>query len=130
MPSQNRQLAAIMFTDIVGYTALMGEDEEKAFELLKKNRLVQRPIIEKYNGRWIKEIGDGILASFPTVSDAVYCAKEIQETCRVEVDLKLRIGIHQGEVVFEGDDVFGDGVNIASRLEPLAPIGAYWFLNL
>ena len=67
MPTQTRQLAAIMFTDIVGYTALMGEDEQKAFELLKKNRRIQKPIIEKFNGRWLKEIGDGILASF-TVS--------------------------------------------------------------
>ena len=121
--SQSRQLAAIMFIDIVGYTALMGKDERKAFELLKKNRQVQRPIIEKFNGRWLKEIGDGVLASFNTVSDAVYCAKEIQETCQTEENLSLRIGIHQGEVVFEDGDVFGDGVNIASRLEPLAPVG-------
>lgn len=123
MPAQTRQLAAIMFTDIVGYTALMGEDEQKAFELLKKNRLIQRPIIEEHNGRWLKEIGDGVLASFNAVSDAVYCAKAIQKACENEPDLKLRIGIHEGEVVFEGNDVFGDGVNIASRLEPLAPIG-------
>jgi len=123
MPAQSRQLAAIMFTDIVGYTALMGEDEQKAFKLLKKNRSIQRPIIEKYNGRWLKEIGDGVLASFSTVSDAVYCAGTIQKACENEPDLKLRIGIHEGEVVFEGNDVFGDGVNIASRLEPLAPIG-------
>ncbi len=123
MPSQSRQLAAIMFTDIVGYTALMGEDEQKAFEQLKKNRSVQRPLIEKFNGRWLKEIGDGVLASFSTVSDAVYCAKEIQKTCQSESELNLRIGIHQGEVVFDGEDVFGSGVNIASRLEPLAPIG-------
>ncbi len=101
----------------------MGEDEQAAFELLKKNRAVQRPIIEKFSGRWIKEIGDGVLASFATVSEAVYCAKAIQEACLKENDLKLRIGIHLGEVVFEGNDVFGDGVNIASRLEPLAPIG-------
>jgi len=123
MPAQSRQLAAIMFTDIVGYTKLMGEDEEQAFELLKKNRAVQRPIIENFNGRWLKEIGDGVLASFSTVSDAVYCAATIQKTCEDHPDLKLRIGIHEGEVVFEGTDVFGDGVNIASRLEPLAPIG-------
>ena len=94
MSEQSRQLAAIMFTDIVGYTALMGEEEQKAFELLKKNRKVQRPIIEKYKGRWLKEIGDGVLASFTTVSDAVYCAKEIQETCQNDSNLNFRIGIH------------------------------------
>lgn len=121
--AQSRQLAAIMFTDIVGYTTLMGEDEQKAFELLKKNRNVQRPIIEKFNGRWLKEIGDGVLASFDSVVDAVNCAATIQRTCENEPDLKLRIGIHLGDVIFEGNDVFGEGVNIASRLEPLAPIG-------
>ena len=120
---KSRQLAAIMFTHIVGYVKLMGEDEQSAFELLKKNRLIQRPIIERFRGRWLKEIGDGVLVSFNSVSDAVYCAKEIQQTCENEPDLKLRIGIHEGEVVFEGNDVFGDGVNIASRLVPLAPIG-------
>ena len=94
----------------------MGEDEQKAFELLKKNRAIQRPIIEKFNGRRLKEIGDGVLASFPTVTDAVYCAKEIQQTCQKEPDLSLRIGIHQGELVFEGNDVFGSGVNIDNTL--------------
>jgi adenylate cyclase len=126
MPTQSRQLAAIMFTDIVGYTALMDEDEQKAFELLKKNRQVQRPIIEKYNGKWLKEMGDGVLASFSTVTDAVFCAAAIQKTCEDEPDLNLRIGIHQGEVVFEGEDVFGSGVNIASRIEALASPGEIW----
>jgi adenylate cyclase len=126
---QSRQLAAIMFTDIVGYTALMGEDEKKAFNILRKNRQLQKPIIEKFNGTWIKEIGDGVLASFYTVTDAVMCALEIQKACEIIDDLKLRIGIHLGEVVFEDNDVFGDGVNIASRLQALAPIGGIWILN-
>jgi adenylate cyclase len=124
--AQSRQLAAIIFTDIVGYTALMGEDEQKAFELLRRNRQIQQPIIKKFNGSWIKEIGDGVLASFLTVTDAVLCATEIQKACTDINDLKLRIGIHQGEVVFEDNDVFGDGVNIASRLQALAPIGGIW----
>ena len=109
-----RQLAAIMFTDIVGYTTLMGEDEDKAFALLKKNRLIQKPLIAKYNGKWLKEIGDGVLASFSTVTDAVSCAREIQEASRAEDYLKLRIGIHQGEVVFENEDA-GDGAASGSR---------------
>jgi len=123
---ETRQLAAIMFTDIVGYTALMGESETSAYQLLKKNRQIQKPIIENHNGKWLKEIGDGVLASFQTVSDAVYCAIEIQEACLNEPDLKLRIGIHLGEVIVEEGDVFGDGVNIASRLEPLAPAGGIY----
>jgi TolB-like protein len=121
--SQSRQLAAIMFTDIVGYSAQMRVDEQKAFELLKRNREIQIPIIEKHRGRWLKEMGDGTLVSFQSVSDAVQCAKEIQEICAKDDKLTLRIGLHLGEVVFEGNDVFGDGVNIASRLEPLAPEG-------
>src|SRR5688572_11778753 len=123
---QSRQLVAIMFTDIVGYTALMGEDEQKAFELLKKNRRLQKPLVEQNNGRWIKELGDGVLASFNTVSDAVNTAIKIQEACNLCKEFCLRIGIHHGEVVFEDDDIFGDVVNIASRLQALAPIGAIW----
>src|SRR5688572_8873379 len=124
--SQTRQLAAIMFTDIVGYTALMGDDEQKAFELLKKSRELQKPLIEQNNGRWIKELGDGILASFYTVTDAVLCAGTIQQTCSSTPNLQLRIGIHLGEVIFEDNDVFGDGVNIASRLQAIAPVGGIW----
>jgi len=116
---QSRQLAAILFTDIVGYTALMGNDEKKAFELLSKNREIQKPIIEKYNGRWIKEMGDGVMASFNTASDAVNAAMEIQRACNAAKNFQLKIGIHLGEVIFENDDVYGDGVNIASRIETL-----------
>ena len=117
--SQTRQLAAIMFTDIVGYTALMGNDEKKAFELLRKNREIQKPIIEQYYGRWIKELGDGVMASFNTASDAVNAAMKILEACNAVKNFQLKIGIHLGEVVFENDDVYGDGVNIASRIETL-----------
>lgn len=121
---QYRQLAVIMFTDIVGYTALMGNDEQKAFEILNKNRELQKPVIEEYTGRWIKELGDGVMASFNTVSDAINAALKIQESCNKTNDFQLRIGIHLGEVVFENDDVFGDGVNIAARIQAIANPGS------
>jgi adenylate cyclase len=123
---QTRRLAAIMFTDIVGYTALMGRDEKKAFELLKKNREIQKPIIEEFHGQWIKELGDGVMASFDTVSDAVMAALKIQEACTFLQDFQLRIGIHLGEVVFENGDVFGDGVNIAARIQVIANPGSIY----
>ena len=120
---QQRRLAAIMFTDIVGYTALMGKDEQKALKLLHKNRDLLKPLIKKHNGEWLKEIGDGTLSSFASAVEAVNCAIDIQRTLRDDPDLTLRIGIHVGDVVFEGGDVFGDGVNVASRIEPLAEPG-------
>ena len=95
--SQSHQLAAIMFTDIVGYTALMGNDEKKAFELLNENRSLQKPIIEKNHGRWMKEMGDGVMASFNTASDAVTAAMQIQDACGSANHFKLKIGIHLGE---------------------------------
>ena len=88
-----------------------------------KTGLLQKPLIEQYGGKWIKELGDGVLATFSTITDAVNCACSIIKGCEPISGLKLRIGIHQAEVVFENDDVFGDGVNIASRLQSLAPIG-------
>jgi len=123
---QTRRLAAIMFTDIVGYTALMAHDEQKAFELLRKNRAIQKPIIEQYHGRWIKELGDGVMTSFNSVSDAATAAIKIQKACNTANEFKLRIGIHLGDVVFENDDVFGDGVNIAARIQAQAPVGGIW----
>ena len=96
--AQTRQLAAIMFTDIVGYTALMGDDEKRAFDLLRKNRELQKPLISQFRGQWIKELGDGVLASFQTVTDAVACAMKIQMASSSVSDLRLRIGIHLGEV--------------------------------
>jgi len=125
MPS-SRQLAAIMFTDIVGYTTLMGSDEQKAIAILDKNRTLQKPIIEEFNGRWIKELGDGVMASFNTVADAVNAAVKIQEACNAAKNFQLRIGIHQGDVIFETDDIFGDAVNIASRIQSTAKPGCIY----
>ena len=122
MAVAKRQLVAIMFTDIVGYTKLMGEDEQRALQMLRQNRSLHKSIIKKYQGKWLKEMGDGTLSSFTTISDAVYCAGDLMKTCQTE-GIILRIGIHQGEVVEEKGDVFGDGVNVASRLEPLADPG-------
>jgi TolB-like protein len=102
----------------------MGKDEKKAFEFLNKNRQIQKPIIAQYNGKWIKELGDGVLASFNTVSDAVNAAIKIQQTCNALKEFQLRIGIHLGEVIFENDDVFGDGVNVASRIQAIASPGS------
>ena len=124
---QFRQLAAIMFTDIVGYTALMGRDEQKAFELLETNRQIHKQVIEQYNGKLIKELGDGVMASFNTVSDAVNAAIEIQKACAASKELSLRIGIHEGEIIFEVNDIYGDAVNIASRIQTLGVPGSILF---
>ncbi len=118
-----RKLAAIMFTDIVGYTALMGEDEASALQLLQKNRDLQKSLIQEHKGEWLKEMGDGSLSSFSSAVEAVICALEIQRSLKDDPDLTLRIGIHIGDVVFEKGDVFGDGVNVASRIEPMAEPG-------
>ena len=119
----NRQLACIMFSDIVGYTLLMGDDESKAFKILKRNREIQKPIIERFGGKWIKELGDGVLATFSSVTDAVLASAAIQITCKSETNYSLRIGLHLSEVIFENNDVFGDGVNIAARIQSLAEVG-------
>ncbi|MCK5103508.1 MAG: adenylate/guanylate cyclase domain-containing protein, partial [Cyclobacteriaceae bacterium] len=124
MPHQ-RKLAAIMFTDIVGYTALMGEDEDSAYQLLQKNRQIQQPVINKHGGNWLKEMGDGNLASFSSAIDAVNCAKEIQQLSS-KSDITLRIGIHVGDVTMEENDVIGDVVNIASRIESMADPGGIY----
>ena len=124
---QTRQLAAIMFTDIVGYTALMGKDEQKAFELLKKNRQIHLQAIESLNGRLIKELGDGTLLSFSAVSDALLAAMKIQQACAAEKDISLSIGIHYGEIIFENNDIYGDAVNVASRIQTLGVPGSILF---
>ena len=115
-----RQLAAIMFTDIVGYTALMGKDTQTVLEIVLISKEIQKPLVEKHNGKWLKEMGDGAMAKFNTTLDAVNCSIEIQKTARGELDAKLRIGIHLGDVTVEEDDVHGAGVNVALRLESIA----------
>ena len=119
----HRKLAAIVFTDIVGFTALSAIDEQKAFKLLDKQRILLKPIVDEYDGDWLKEMGDGLLLTFPTVSGAVKCAIKIQETVKKETDINLRIGIHEGEITVKDGDVFGDDVNIASRIEPFSATG-------
>jgi len=90
--------------------------------MLKRNHVIHESLIQKHNGTLIKEVGDGTLASFPLASDAVRCAIEIQQACE-EQNIPLKIGIHEGEMVFAGSDVLGDGVNIASRLQESAEEG-------
>ncbi len=121
MPESRRHIA-VMFTDIVGYTRLMGSDEEKAVDMLSRNRSIHQSCIEKFNGTLIKEIGDGILACFSLASEAVRCAMEIQKEAK-DQNIPLKIGIHEGEMIFSGLDVIGDGVNIASRLQEDAQEG-------
>ena len=123
MNDTKRKLAAIVFTDIVGFTKLSSKNEPAALALLEKQRELLRPIVENNNGEWLKEIGDGLLLTFGTNRDAVDCAIDIQHATKDVPDLDLRIGIHQGEVVFQGSDVVGDDVNIASRIEPFAATG-------
>ncbi len=119
--------AAIMFSDIVGYTAMMGEDEDLAFRIVKKNIKIHHDILRQHNGKLIKEIGDGVLCSFSNATDAVTAAYELQKHYFVSQDLRLRIGIHFGEIIMDRHDVFGDAVNIASRLQTLGTPGSILF---
>ena len=123
MSSLKRRLAAIVFTDIVGFTDLSSKDEEGAYNLVKKQREILKPIVEKHEGEWLKEEGDGLLLSFPSSKEAVNCSIQMQAAVKNIEDLNLRIGIHQGDIIIEDKDVFGDDVNIASRIEPFAAEG-------
>jgi adenylate cyclase len=113
-----------MFSDVVGYTAIMGRDEQQALRALKDHRELLRLLLPKFSGRMVGEIGDGTLTSFHSAIDAVNCAREVQASLQQDQpDLKVRIGIHLGDVVFSDNTVLGDGVNVASRIHALAPPG-------
>ena len=118
-----RKLAAIMFTDIAGYTAQMSKDEAKAMELLKEKESILKPLLEEYKGTFVKSIGDGTLSYFESAINAASCAVRLQELTYDQEGLNIRAGIHIGDIVFKDDDVFGDGVNISARLESMAPVG-------
>jgi len=129
--TEQRKLAAIMFTDIVGYSALAQKNEALALKLLEEHRQLLRTLFRKHEGTEIKTIGDAFLVEFTSTLEAICCAAEIQEALKdydaaasgQSVKIQIRIGLHMGDVVYRENDVFGDGVNIASRIEPLAKPG-------
>lgn len=122
-PDPKRELAAIMFSDVVGYTAIMGRDEQKGLAAVSRHRERLRAVLPRFHGRLVGEIGDGSLSSFHSVVDALDCARELQSELKEDPELRLRIGIHVGDVVHAGDTVLGDGVNVASRIHALAEPG-------
>jgi|GEM_PF-511048 len=122
-----RKLAAIMFTDIVVYSVLMSKYESLALGILDKNRRLHQSALKQHNGELIKEIGDGTLAIFHSSWDAVTCAMTLQDTLSHDPSYRLRIGIHIGDIVATESDVFGDGVNIASRIQTLCEPGGICF---
>ncbi len=119
----SRELAAIMFSDVVGYTAIMGRDEQKGVQAIADHRAQLRSLLPRFNGHLIGEIGDGTLSSFHSVLDAIGCARELQANLKDDPELRLRIGIHLGDVLLTNNTVLGDGVNVASRIHALAPPG-------
>ena len=126
-----RRLAAILAADVVGFSRLCRLDEAGTLARLRQLRIeLIEPKFSEHGGRLFKTMGDGLLAEFPSVVSAVSCAAEIQtvlaeRNSRLEVDqaICLRIGVNLGDVIVEGDDVLGDGVNVAVRLESIAPPG-------
>ena len=132
-----RRLAAILAADVAGYSRLMGADEEGTLERLKAlRRELVDPKIAEHHGRIVKTTGDGLLVEFGSVVDAVRCAIAVQQAMPerdtdVAADnrIELRIGINLGDVIVEGDDLYGDGVNIAARIEALADVGGVFVSN-
>src|SRR6266851_3776749 len=136
--NQTRRLAAILAADVAGYSRLMGADEEGTLERLKAlRRELLDPKIAEHRGRIVKTTGDGLLVEFASVVDAVRCAVAVQQAMAerntsvgADSRLELRIGINLGDVIVEGDDLYGDGVNIAARIEALADAGGVFVSNI
>jgi adenylate cyclase len=128
--STTRRLAAILAADVAGYSRLMGEDEEGTVQALREHRSAAGPLIAQHGGRIVKTTGDGLLIEFGSVVGAVECALALQQLAaernmgvRGELRMEWRTGVHLGDVLIEGDDILGDGVNIAARLEGIAEPG-------
>ena len=125
--SSTRQLAAILFTDIAGYTAIMQTDEQMAVKLVKHHRAVLERTVSEFDGEVIEYFGDGSLCIFTSITQAMHCALSIQQQLQAEPAVPLRIGLHIGEVIYEDGKIMGDGVNIASRIQSLGRAGSITF---
>ena len=125
----NRKLVAIVFTDVVGFTKLTAKDQSRASDLLDIQREILKPVVQSHDGQWVKEMGDGLILTFSTITKAVDCCIEIQKISKDIQDLNLRIGIHLGEVIEKENDIIGDDVNVASRVEPFSAPGGIAISN-
>src|SRR6516165_4283206 len=128
-----RKLTAILCADVYGYSRLMGDDEEATFRTLAAHRGIIDRLIERHHGRFVNSAGDSVLAEFASAVNAVECAVEIQTALQAEnADvppgrrMEFRIGVNLGDVVVEGGEIYGDGVNVAARLESLAEPGSIY----
>ena len=118
-----RRIVAIMFTDIVGYTAMMQDSEEKTLVIRQTHREIFQPTNEKHHGEIIQYFGDGTLSIFDSTYDAVNCGIELQRQF-IQAGIPTRIGIHVGEIILTENDIVGDAVNLASRVESVATPGS------
>lgn len=125
--AQERKLAAILFSDIVGFTTHMGSDEATTLQILEANEEIHLRAIALNGGRLLKRLGDGMLASFDTASGAVECGRDIQQAVAQDGRFEVRVGVHLGEVVEADGDIHGDGVNIASRIQDAVEAGQIGF---